>query len=776
MRPLKLLLLLVCLAPAILSAQTTLTWDPNGDDPGTGTGGGDWDTSTPNWGTVPGGVITGSGYPAVTWLNDGTAAASFPLPTDGPGTYTINVNSAVQVRGIGTGSVAWGSAQGVTFTGTGSIALTDPLITVESVTTTFDVPLLSTVGLNLNVSFAFAGTLQLNTANPDLLGVTTISKGTLVYNQDGALGPGTVGNGIVIGDGTLHFNNVIGGSFAYVLADPISITAQDDFNPHISIAFETYASRSVTLSGPIALTADAWFAGGPFSDMGTAQIISSGVISDTGNPGRDVKIEGDVFLSGTNTFTGKVIVAMVNNYSGDSRVTVPEFNDEGEPGPLGAGSGLELGRNAGEGGPDGEVIYTGGNATSNRTIQIEGDTGVIGITNSATTLTLTGVISGSDSGSAHQFEKTGPGTLVLRGDNTFSGETQLTNGTLVVGHNDALGTGSSVDVGTDNSSPSDNISLLLENGISLGKNIEVYNNNSSGSSTLGLAGTGTATFGGDVYLQRNIDVKVGTNGSLLFTGHLSDGSSGGTVNKTGVGLAVFSGGVDISGSFDVSQGELRLNGAVNVSQTIDVYSGGTLSGNATINQGLFVAGGGTLSPGDGVGTLTVDLAYLSNSGAGVAIKWQLGALTTSDTAQFDRIVFTGAGTNSEIYETTHLDLDLSLLGISQPTNANLLLNDLFWQSVQTWAVIDFTNGSGTDNLADGFLHPLLVSNATWAGGTFDTFVGGGAGEFAAFAAGDVYLRFTPTAVPEPATSALLLGLGSVLMLLRRRHAPSGARR
>ena len=58
----------------------------------------------------------------------------------------------------------------------------------------------------------------------------------------------------------------------------------------------------------------------------------------------------------------------------------------------------------------------------------------------------------------------------------------------------------------------------------------------------------------------------------------------------------------------------------------------------------------------------------------------------------------------------------------------------------------------------------------WAGGVFDTFVGGGEGEFAGFAAGDVYLRFTP--VPEPSTYALL-GLGGLMTgcgWLRRRRA------
>lgn len=164
------------------------------------------------------------------WLNDGTVRAVFPISStvgtdsyNAGGSYTIDAATGIQVRGMGLGSTVWGPSSTTTFSGVGSITLTDPLVTVEAVTAVFNVPLLSMVGLTLDKSFNFGGTLRLNIANPDLQGVTAIANGTLVYNTTGALGPETTGtsNSIEIGNGTLQFNSAVGGNFSYSLAEPI---------------------------------------------------------------------------------------------------------------------------------------------------------------------------------------------------------------------------------------------------------------------------------------------------------------------------------------------------------------------------------------------------------------------------------------------------------------------------------------------------------------------------------------------------------------------------
>lgn len=748
MRPFRLLpLVFTCLLPALLPAQVTYTWDPNGIASGTGTGGGTWDTSTLNW----------LNSEAVVWLNNGTAKAVFPISStvgtdayNAGGDYTIDVAANVQARGLGLGSAVWSSNAETTFNGGGSITLTDPLVTVESTTAMFNVPLISSVGLTLDVSFNYRGYLKLNTANPDLLGLTKITEGTLVFNHPGALGPGTSGNGIEIGtNGTLDFNYVSGGDFNYTLADPISITGTSEFYRHFTINFETYATRSATLSGPISLQSDVKFAGGSLDDYGTAMIISTGVISESA-PGQNVVVEGEIQLSGTNTFTG--IVQVGANDDEDGRLTIPVFNNDGVAGPLGAGSGLRIGYNNGEGGSSGEVRYTGGTATSNRTIQIDGDS-ALGVTTLGTRLTLTGVISGREDSYGVELEKTGQGTLILAGNNTYAGDTSITNGTLVVGNSAALGTGEEVELGTSQTPAGASVNLFLMDGVTVAQDIDIYNYNPSGYAKLGNYGVnGHATFSGEVYLRRTTYIGANSGSTLTFSNLVSDGSGGGSIIVEGGGTAIFSGGIDLrGGSIDVTQGTVQLSGSVILPSSMYVRSGAKLTGTPTMTfetGSVFVASSGTIQPGlNGTGTFTTENIYLSS---GSNLQWQLASLTTSGTPL---IALSTSDGNTEIYSDAKLTVDLSLLAVSLHPNYATL--DAFWGAHHSWMIVSFASPTSEGNLAPGMLNPMTVMNGSFSKGVFSTYMDG---------SGNLMLQFTP--VPEPATY-VLLGLGAVMLLVPR---------
>lgn len=731
------------LLPLAAGAQTFLLWDVNGATAGIGTGGGTWSTTAQNWTSSATGNIATD-----VWLNDGTARADFS-PTSG--SFIVTLDTGVKARGV---RFSFSNAPGSTITLDGGtpLILTDPLVQIAFTgDSIWQVSIVSPGGLSFDGA---NGSLTLNMASPGLSGVTTVTNGTLVFNHPDALGPGTPGNGIVVGDGRLQFNYVSGGDFSYTIDDAITFNG----NGRIGIEFEQYGNRSATLTGAITLTTNARFEGGSIYDDGTARISSTGVIAGAS---RNVLIKGDVGLAGTNTFTGKVQIA-TEHYGDDGKVTVPVFNNDGAAGPLGAGAGLELGTNDGESGSWAEVHYTGATASSNRSIQIMGEGGSIAVTDSAATLTLTGVISGSGWASGHSLEKLGPGTLALTGNNTYQGDTYLANGTLVVGHDNALGTNSDayVEIGGYYTDSEDNLALYLKPGVTLNRYIEVYDDNDYGTTTIGLLGAGTASFGDEIYLRRHVDIDVGAGGILHFNDLVEDGVTNGSLAKLGTGLANFAGGVDIrGGGVDVAAGEVRLGDEVYVEQDITVSSGATLSGTASITTGgyLLVQSGGTLSPGESPGTMEAGRVYLA---AGSDLHWELGGLSTVDVEQFDRLVITGDGGDSEIYDTATLTIDLSLLAISlRPGNADPLLNDLFWRHEKTWTIVGFLDPDlgREDNLAPGELNPMTVVNGAWAGGTFTTLMGG---------SGDMLLRFTP--VPEPSTWALF-GLGGALAVLARRR-------
>jgi autotransporter-associated beta strand protein len=82
----------------------------------------------------------------------------------------------------------------------------------------------------------------------------------------------------------------------------------------------------------------------------------------------------------------------------------------------------------------GTLRYTGGSVTSSRAVTLNGLGATFDIPSSGTTLTQSGVISGSGVaiGDFGGLTKIGPGTLVLSASNYFTGPTILSNGVLVI--------------------------------------------------------------------------------------------------------------------------------------------------------------------------------------------------------------------------------------------------------------------------------------------------------------------------------------------------------
>ena len=206
----------------------------------------------------------------------------------------------------------------------------------------------------------------------------------------------------------------------------------------------------------------------------------------------------------------------------------------------------------------------------------------------ANTATFSGIISGPGS-----LTKTGTGTLVLSGDNSYFGATFVNQGTLRAG---AAGT----------FSPDSAMNVAL------GAVLDLASFNQTIGSLAGagnvLLGSGLLTTGGD-----------GT--STTFAGVIS--GTGGLV-KAGGGAFALTGINTYSGPTSVAEGTLVVNGSI-ANTVVTVADGAALMGNGTLG-GLSLAG--TLAPGNSIGTLQV--AGNATIGAGSTYQVEINAAGQSD--------------------------------------------------------------------------------------------------------------------------------------------------
>jgi len=229
---------------------------------------------------------------------------------------------------------------------------------------------------------------------------------------------------------------------------------------------------------------------------------------------------------------------------------------------------------------------------------------------------LGGVLSGSGGtdGSVTSLYKDGSGTLTLQGSNTYTGDTRVSSGTLIVGTGGNLGVGSDLylaSTGTLNVNLSCTVSSVQEWGNSNGGTLSlgsgttltisggsgtVFQSVVSGSGNLTMNASGlTESLYGSNTCTGDLSVNAGTmtlSGSNQF-GLVTVG--GGTLNLQR------SGGTTLLATTDVTLSSGSLN--VDQSQTLDdlTISGGTLT----------IASGATLTIN---GTLTVSGGTITNNG------------------------------------------------------------------------------------------------------------------------------------------------------------------
>jgi len=375
----------------------------------------------------------------------------------------------------------------------------------------------------------------------------------------------------------------------------------------------------------------------------------------------------------------------------------------------------------------------------------------VGTAGASPLLSFSGLLSG-----AGGITKSGAGALQLGGNNSFTGSTTVSGGTLTVASAGALGTAAG------NTSVSSGATLAVNNGVTVAAEPLTLSGG-----TLTVPQSARATWGGPISLAANSTASAASGGTLTIAGTV-DGApvlataGAGTVKSAGtVGgsvppkIDVQAGTLDISGTYMASETDIETGGAVLASIGADLSSplhlaGGTLqsngaghwSGAVTLTADSTIAlpasafvltdpvagaftltktGGAALTASGGVGQST-PLAALSVSGGVMSINSGLSTSLGTTVSNGSLLILSGLsqtplavdnGTVNIQNSTLRVDTALALTGATITGTGNLSLNgDATVNASPTTSTIStglmLTATNPTFTVADGAAEPDLL--------------------------------------------------------------------
>ncbi len=353
-------------------------------------------------------------------------------------------------------------------------------------------------------------------------GGTTITGGTLTVDHADSLGSGDIDNSGVLKVGEGELENTLFGSGSLVKTGTGELTLSGD---------NSYSGGTTITGGT--LTAD------HADSLGTGAIANSGVLqvgegeleNTLSGSGSLVKTgSGELTLSGDNDYSGGTIISdgtlIADN--ADSLGTGAVANSgvlqvgEGELENTLSGSGSLVKTGTGELTLSGDNGYSGGTTITGGTLIADNadSLGTGAVANSGVLQVGEGELENTLSGSG-SLVKTGTGELTLSGDNSYSGTTTITDGTLIAANVNALGGGNIDNSGT----------LMLDaNGA-----FELANVTTHTGATTALAAGSTLDAG--QLTQENgstlsIDLGAATDDAVITADSVT---LGGTLNVTGIG-------------------------------------------------------------------------------------------------------------------------------------------------------------------------------------------------------------------------------------------------
>ncbi len=538
-------------------------------------------------------------------------------------------------------------------------------------------------------------------------GLTTVSAGVMNIQNASALG--ATNSGTVVASGaTLQLQNGI-----TVTNEPLTLSGSGVANAGAlrSLASDNTWSGVITLGAAATIGCDANSLTLPgsivnsaflttFTNAGTINVIGT-IGSGTG--GVTKTGAGTLFLSASNSYGGTTTVSagVLNVQNASALGTTAAGTTVSSGAALQVQSGIDVAGEtlslSGAGiGNSGALRSLGGSNSWSGTITlaaastIDADAGTFyigaNIINSTFTETFTNngtiVLAGVLGGGSGALAKTGTGTLIVNGANSYTGTTTVSGGTLQFGVSGSLPSTSAV---TINSAGTLDLSNLSE-------------------SILSLAGAGTVTLGSGT-------VTVNNTSSVTFSGVIS-GTGG--LTKTGSGTWTLSGTNTFTGNTVINGGAVSIKadsglGATNGSVTLNA---GTLTTSAAFNTSRAIilgASGGTLNVG---GNMTYSGLI---SGPGALNKIGSKILTLATTNSYLGGTTNGAGTIS-------IGSDLALGAASGPTtfsaSATLTTTASFTSSRNVFlnaGTATFSAGTGFTNTLNGIIGGAGVFSKSGSG-------------------------------------------------------------
>jgi autotransporter-associated beta strand protein len=708
--PLLILLPIGVLSVGAFAHATELWFAGDGITAGTS---GTWDTTGTNWGLAVSGPFD------LVWTNDNVDSATFENLA---GNVTVAADVVVnQMRAINDGTArTFPSAAGsITFAGE------DAGVYVPGANTTSGANTL-TMNLRLDgdaLEKTGGGRLRINNS-ASTLGKWVVTEGIISANSGGNFGAApaelvpdyfTFDNGAGIG-----FNGVTGVSISStrgiylrgngklgVASTTSTLTISSPITGPGGLTFPGFGSFPGQLSG----AAGTFIFNNPNSDYQGGTTVSVGILQCGANE----------VIPNTTTLT----------VSGSARCNVNGFTET-----------------------VGNVIVNGSNARLQDTV----GGGSLVATNYD--MRNGGIQTAVLAGDATLTKTTG-NSIQLNAANTYTGDTILKHGTIVLNAVGRFGDGTGT-LYLDGSEGSIFLSLaesrteattLLNPVVLTASEATIQSHIDATEPVIFRHGGPWTTSGGTLYLWNasSFSFEAVLSGEFDFTTPIDVGSGCQLTSANPDGTdQTYSGGISGSGSFRRSA---SAAGGRTIFTTDNSYSGGTvveagtllvnnpgfgsgtgsgevtvsgpsgvLGGTGVIGGNVAVNSGGSVSAGASVGILTLQNG-LNLSGGGTNI-WELAALKDNSDGipgtDFDQIVLTGG----ELQLGGSSQLVLAFAGGTAPNSGNP-----FWQASRSWTIINLSGGANSANASFA-----VIANASYNAGNFSTSVGGG---------GSIILTFTP---------------------------------